>query len=66
MPKAKHDFITPETGRRIKAMSFVDLSHYLWKIYSSGYSAGLLDGLRGSEPARAEAQQQTEPTNDNE
>ena len=66
MPKAHHDFITPETGRRIKAMSFVDLSRYLWKIYSAGYSAGLLDGLRGSEPDRAEAQQPAEPTNNNE
>lgn len=47
MPKAYPDYITPETSRKIKGMSFAALSRYLWNIYSAGYSAGLLDGLRG-------------------
>ena len=47
MPKAYPDYITPETSRKIKGMSFSALSRFLWSIYSSGYSAGFLDGLRG-------------------
>ena len=61
MPKAHHDFITPETARRIKAMSFVDLGDYLWRIYLAGYGAGLQDGRRAARGAPPE-----EPTNNNE
>ena len=64
MPKAYPDYIKPETSRKVKGMSLPQLSDYLWKIYSAGYSAGLLDCLRGSDPDREYAQQPEAATND--
>ena len=67
MPKCFPDYITPETSRKVKAMSFQALSRYLWNVYSAGYSAGFLDGLRGvkasaAPPAEAAVDDEQQPT----
>lgn len=45
MPKAKKDFIKPETVRKIKNMSVAELTNYLYAIYLKGYAHGSSDRM---------------------